>query len=80
VIDLDQFVTLATMGTGLILVGLWPGLLQSCADGLHDVSNLLAVRLGGQARQRPEGPVEAYWFALAGVALNLVTILAYLSN
>jgi hypothetical protein len=79
VIDLDQLVTLVMMGLCLILLGLWPGLLKSCADGIDDVTNLLLVRLGARSRQR-SGPLEPHWFALAGVAVIALTFLAYLSN
>jgi hypothetical protein len=79
VIDLDQLVTLICMGIGLLLLGLWPGLLQSCADGIDDVSKLLFMRMGGRSRGQTN-PVEPHWFALAGVAMILLTILAYISR
>jgi hypothetical protein len=81
VISFDQLVTLSTIGAGLVLLGLWPGLLQSWADGISDVSKLLSIRLGGARRSSGRGSeVEPYWFALAGVAMILLTILAYISN
>jgi hypothetical protein len=79
VIGSDQLATLIVMGTGLILLGLVPGLLQNCADGICDLTDLLLIRMGHASRSRAEFN-EPHWFALAGVALIAVTLLAYISN
>ena len=78
-INLDQLISMVTMGIVLIALGLWPGLLQQCSDGIHEVSNLLSPRLGARTSRRRRA-VEPHWFALAGVAMILLTLLAYLSN
>ena len=79
-ITIDQFISLLTMGIGLIVLGLWPGLLQSCADGINDVSKLLFMRMGAGRSRGKQKPMEAYWFALAGVMMILLTLLAYVSQ
>lgn len=67
------------MGAGLIVLGVVPGLLQACADGISDATNLVSLRLGMPAHTRAKF-TEPHWFALSGVALILLALLAYLSS
>jgi len=79
VIDSNQLDVALVMGVGLIALGLVPGLLQACADGISDVTNMVSLRLGTPMHSRAEFN-DPHWFALSGVALILLALLAYLSN
>jgi hypothetical protein len=78
-IDSNQLATGVTMGIVLIVMGLAPGLLQGFADGLSGLTDRLLLRSGSSSSARAQFH-ETHWFALAGVAVTALAILAYLAN
>ncbi len=77
-IGTDQVVNGVWVAAVLLLLGLVPGLYQSLLDGISKASDLVAVRIF-TPRISPQARInQPYWLAGMGVAVLLLTFLAYL--
>ena len=77
-IGTDQVVNGVWVATVLLLLGLVPGLYHSLLDGISQASNLVAVRIFTPRISPQDKLNQPYGLAAMGIAVLLLTLLAYL--
>ena len=73
----DQVVNGVSVGLICLFLGLVPGLLEALADGLENCAALFFWRFAPARRRARALEPTPRWFALAGVALIVLTFAAY---
>lgn len=79
VIDATQLVNGVWMGTVLIILGLFPDLLQGFADAISNFAGRMPIWFPVRSSFRVQIH-QRRWFAAVGAALIVLTLMAYWSH